>query len=228
MVEAGAASALPTCGIPIVVIPLGFVLKPHSNKLRLIVNMTYVIKHLTKRVFKFEWLSDIADMAEKDEFSLSYDLTSGYYHVALLPESRRFIGLKWKGIYYQYNCLPFGLSTAPWVFSKIIRELVMYWGSKGINILPYLDDSLFLIMGYDAGNFLAKVVKEDMRRAGLTINWNKNDDIPKHERRHLGFDVDRANGLFKYPSQDRKHSGRMQLLYLTLRGLEFMHASLHA
>ncbi len=52
-------------------------------------------------------------------------------------------------------------------------------------------------MGYYAGCLLAKIIKEDMRRAGITINWDKIDDISKHERRHLGIDVDLANGLFK-------------------------------
>jgi hypothetical protein len=108
MVEAGAASALLACFIPTAVSPLGVVPKPRLNKSRLIVNMIYVNKQITKRVFKFEGLSDIADMAEKGDFLLSYDLTSGYYHVKLLhPESRRFVGFKLKGIYYQYNCLLF-------------------------------------------------------------------------------------------------------------------------
>ncbi len=124
MVESGAASALPTIGIPTAVSPLGDFPKPHSNMLRLIANIIYVNKHITIRVFKFKGLSDIANIAEKGDFSLSYYLTSGYYHVALHPESRRFVEFKWKGIYYQYNCLTFWLSTAPWVFSK--DGLVMY------------------------------------------------------------------------------------------------------
>ena len=64
MVEASAASALPTSFIPTVVCPLGVVPKSHSDKLRLIVNMSYVDNHLGKRVFKFEGLSDIDDMAD--------------------------------------------------------------------------------------------------------------------------------------------------------------------
>ena len=71
------------------------------------------------------------------------------------------------------------------------------WRSKGVNILPYLDDFLFLIIGRDAGCLLAKIIEEAMRRAGLTNNWDKYYDTPKHERRHLGFNVDLANGLFK-------------------------------
>ncbi len=52
-------------------------------------------------------------------------------------------------------------------------------------------------MGYDVGCLLAEIVKEDMSREGLIIKWGKSDDTPKHEERHLGFDVDLANGLFK-------------------------------
>jgi hypothetical protein len=136
MVEAGATSALPTGVIPTAVSPLGVVPKPHSEELRLVVNMIYVNNHLVKRVFKFEGLSDIGDMAKKGDYSLSYDLTSGYCHVALHPDSRRLVGFKKKEKYYQYNCLSFGLSTAPWVFSKVIRELVMYWRARG-SIFPF-------------------------------------------------------------------------------------------
>ena len=153
-IEAGAASALSTGVIPTVVSPPDVVPKPYSEKLRLVVLMRNVNNPLVKRVFEFEGLSDIADMVNKEDYSLSYDLTSRYYHVALHPNSRRFVGFKWKGKYYQYICLPFGLSIALWVLSKVIRELVMYWRSRGVNILPYLDDFIFLIMGYDAGSLL--------------------------------------------------------------------------
>jgi hypothetical protein len=96
MVGAGAASDLPIGVITTAVSPLGVVPKPLSDKLRLIDDMRYVNNHLVKRVFKFEGLSDIADMADKGD-SMSYDFTSGYYHVVLHPDSRHFVGFKWKG-----------------------------------------------------------------------------------------------------------------------------------
>ena len=65
MVEVGAASALPPAVIPTVVSPPDVVPKPHSDKLRLIVNMRYVNDHPVKRIFKLEGLSDIPDMAQK-------------------------------------------------------------------------------------------------------------------------------------------------------------------
>ena len=99
-------------------------------------------------------------MIEKDDYCVAYDLTSVYYHVSLHINSQIFVGFNWKGVCYQCNCLPFGLSTSPWVFSKVICELVMYWRAKGINILPYFDDLLFIIIGCEACRHLARIVKE--------------------------------------------------------------------
>ena len=95
MLEAWAASVLLAGVDPRIVSPLGVVSKPHSDKLRLIINMRYVNEHLAKRVFKIEGLSDIVDIAEIGDYSISHDLTSGYYHVSLHPNSMRFIGFKW-------------------------------------------------------------------------------------------------------------------------------------
>ena len=85
------------------------------------------------------------------------------------------------------------------MFSKVIRELVMYWRARGINILPYLDDLLVMITGCEACRTLARIVEEEMRLAGLTINWEKSDGTPLQERIHLGFVVNLAEGLFKVP-----------------------------
>jgi len=87
--------------------------------------MSYVNEHVVTNKFKLEGLSDLADLAEKGEYAVSFDLTSRYYR---------------KGEYCQYNYLPFGLKSAPWVFeggsSKVMRELVRYWRKSGISALP--------------------------------------------------------------------------------------------
>ncbi len=75
--------------------------------------MRYVNRHLGEKKFGMEGLKDLADLAKKGDHAVSYDLISGYYHVGLHPESRTFVGFKWEGKYYTYNCLSIGLSTAP-------------------------------------------------------------------------------------------------------------------
>ena len=82
---------------------------------------------MEKKKFKFDGLKDLSDLAEKEDHAVSLDLTSGCYRVELHPRTRTYIGFEWKGSYNFYNCLLFGLTTAPLVFSKVTRELVIYW-----------------------------------------------------------------------------------------------------
>jgi hypothetical protein len=114
---------------------------------------------------------------------MSYDLMSGYYHVGLFQASRTYAGFKWGGKYYVYNCLIFGLSTAPWVFSKAMREMVMHWRRWGIRVLPYLDDLMCMERGFWQCVQLARRAERDIFLAGLKINMPKCHSIPAQQRR---------------------------------------------
>ncbi len=130
---------------------------------------------------------------------MSYDMMSGYYHVGLHPRSRTFVGFNLKGRYYVYNCLPFGLPTAPWVFYKVMRELVIFWSRSSISVLPYLDDFVSTKHGFGACVVPARRVEGDLVRAGLRINEPKCCRIPAQQRRQLGFEVDFATEKFQVP-----------------------------
>ena len=54
--------------------------------------MRYVNWHLGKKVFMSEGLKDLADLAERGDHAVSYDMMSGYFHVGLHPRSRTFFG----------------------------------------------------------------------------------------------------------------------------------------
>ncbi len=83
MLGTDAMTLLPPRGKPQVVSPVGVMPKRGTDKHRLTVNMRYVNKHLGKKAFKFEGLNDLADLAERGDYAVSYDLMSGYYHVGL-------------------------------------------------------------------------------------------------------------------------------------------------
>jgi hypothetical protein len=171
MLKASAIDRLPSIGVkPSVVSPLEVVPKARIGKLRLIMNLRYVNRHLIKKVFKFEGLSDLTDLADKSDFSVAYDLASGHYHVGLYHSSKTYVGFEWEGTFYVCNCLPFGLSTAPWVFSKVVREIVMFWRRKGIRLPPYLDDLFFIKQGWSLCAAMTREVECDMFNAGLQIS----------------------------------------------------------
>ncbi len=98
---------------------------------------------------------------------MSYDIKSGYYHVGLHPVTQRFVGIKLEGVYYVYTCLPFGLSTSPWVFSKVMRENVMFLRRCGIRVLPYLDGLFFQNIGVRACRLMGIRIERDCFKAIL-------------------------------------------------------------
>jgi hypothetical protein len=77
ILAAGAISKLSTGNKPPVMSPLGVVPKGNSGKSRLIINMRYVNEHLICKKFKFEGLSDLADMAKKETLQSRLTLPQG-------------------------------------------------------------------------------------------------------------------------------------------------------
>ena len=75
---------------------MGVVPKGKEGKFRLIINVSCVNDHLVTNKFKIEGLSDLADLAEKVDYAVSFGPTSGYYHVGLHPRTRTYIGFCWK------------------------------------------------------------------------------------------------------------------------------------
>ena len=52
--------------------------------------------------------------------------------------------------YYVFCVLPFGLATACYFFTKLMRPLVKYWRGQGLRIIVYLDDGIAAIAGEQA------------------------------------------------------------------------------
>ena len=63
----------------------------------------------------------------------AFDLKSGYHHIDVAPHHRKYLGFEWGGKFYTFAVLPFGLSSAPYVFTKVMRVLVQLWRSKGLK-----------------------------------------------------------------------------------------------
>ena len=52
--------------------------------------MSYVNGHLVTNKFKLEGLSDLANLVEKVDYAVSFDLTSWNYHVGMHPRTRTY------------------------------------------------------------------------------------------------------------------------------------------
>ena len=67
-------------------------------------------------------------------------LKKGYWLVKLNPNHKKFIGVSLDGKYYVTNVLILGICDAVFAFTKLVRPIVRYLRSRGVNVLVYIDD----------------------------------------------------------------------------------------
>ena len=78
----------------------------------------------------------------KGEWVTSIDLTDAYLHVPIHTLSRKYLRFCHKGVIYQFTSLPFGLATAPLVFTNLVKEVKLIALQQEIRLHQYLDDWL--------------------------------------------------------------------------------------
>ena len=84
----------------------------------------------------------------------SFDLKSGYHHVDIFPDHRKYLSFSWtfscgRTRFLEFTVLAFGLSSAPYLFTKLFKPLIRKWRSEAKGIVVYLDDGLGSAAGYN-------------------------------------------------------------------------------
>jgi hypothetical protein len=70
---------------------------------------------------------------------ITIDLKHAYLHVPMSLEASMWLGFMWRNQNYRQLTLPFGLATAPYVFTMLIRKVIAYLRLNYI-VMAYLDD----------------------------------------------------------------------------------------
>ena len=125
------------------ILPLG-VAANSAGKLRLIWDGRHVNRHLLRRRFRMETLQrEGRALFERSLFGGTADISAAYHHVEMAEESLPFLGFEWGGQFYRFEVLPFGLSTAPFLFTTVMGHSVRFLRSVGVDLIAYLDDLIF-------------------------------------------------------------------------------------
>lgn len=175
---------------------------------RLILDLRFINKHVWKQSIKFEDLKVALHYLDWGHFIFSFDIKSGYHHVEIFPSHQSFLGFSWffKGRvrHFCFRVLPFGLSMAPYIFTKLFRPLVAYWRQIGIHIVVYLDDDLGEAPSHQVALLHSAIVKSDLISSGFVPNCEKSIWAPTQVLDWLGFTIDLFQGLLFVPGEKLK------------------------
>ena len=201
--------------------PIGTVIKIGSKKDRVIHNLSHN-KHKNEAVNSFisdqdkkveyETIKDIVRYFKQlgpDAYISVWDMFEAYRQVRIDKEWHKFLGIKWDQKIYRYTCLPFGLASAPKIYSEfaeLIRKIIIerkpeLWKLNAQDLLfNYLDDywagHISLFQAWDQFLDLLEVLIE----LGIPTQWKKVSP-PDKRQKLLGFIFDIAKQIFYVPPE---------------------------
>ena len=109
---------------------------------RVILDLSELNVFVRKVNFKMESIYSIMAMIRPGDFFVSIDIEDAYYTIAIHILSMPYLTFIFLGVYYQFTCLPQGLSSAPRIFPRVMRVVLAYLRTFGVRIAAWLDDLL--------------------------------------------------------------------------------------
>ena len=126
-----------------------------------------------------------------------------YLHIPMHPDSQHLIRFASNGNLYQFQSLPFGLCTAPWIFTTVIQAVVAQLHIRGIHCVPYLDDWLFRHQDAEQLSRALEYSLALLRSLGFLINVGKSTLNPTQRLEYCGMEIDTRAGWFR-PVEKRR------------------------
>lgn len=194
-----------------------FIVPKPNGKFRPVINLKYLNYFVTYEHFKQETFSVILDLIQENDFFTSIDLKDAYFSIPVHEDFQKFLKFIWEGQLFQFICLPFGLASAPRIYTKVLKPVYAWFRKQGFRCSYYIDDSLNMNKDRDVCRSNALKMSETLDSLGYTINKEKSVFVPTQRIVFFGFIIDSV--LFKVFLPEEKVQKIISLArYLLIRG----------
>ena len=178
-----------------------FCIPKKDSTWRPIVNLKPLNMFIRYEHFKMEGLDSVKFLVRQGDWLVKIDLKDAYLTVPIHPSQRKFLRFSWRKRIFQFRCLPFGLSAAPRVFTKLLKVVVAFLREKGIRLVIYLDDILLLNQSQKKVKAEAMAAIDLLNSLGFLINYDKSVITPSQKMEYLGLVIDSKALTFALPDK---------------------------
>jgi hypothetical protein len=93
--------------------------------------------------------------------------------VPIAEYDQKYLGFNWKGITYQYTCLPFGIAFAPRLLTKLLKPVYASLRNLGHKSVDYIEDSLLCGESVNECTENINATLSQFTKLGFVVHKNK-------------------------------------------------------
>ena len=141
-----------------------------NNKWRLCIDYRDTNSNTIKQSFQMPLIQYILDRLAGSNYFSVIDLQSGYWQVRISKESRHITAFSTPDGHFEWSRVPFGLTNAPMVFSRIMKDI-----TEGCEkfVEVYLDDTIIFSKTIEDHINHINIVLKKLSEGGMMVNSAK-------------------------------------------------------
>ena len=148
-----------------------------------------------------EHIPTILPLIKRNAYMTSIDLKDAYFSLPIVKRHRKYLRFTWQKTLYEFQCLCFGLSLAPFYFTKAMKPVFSQVRHEGIHCTHYIDDSLYISPSERQLQKDTAQARDLLQSLGFTINLEKSSFQPSKQITHLGFIIDSEKYTVSLPKE---------------------------
>ena len=164
-----------------------FYVSKKNGKFRPIIDLSVLNRYIVTPSFKMETLQKILPLIFQVLWATSLDVTDAFLSVPIHPDLQIYFVFVLDGIVYMFQKMPFGLTTAPWLFTRVMKPVKKFLRGKGVSLSSFLDDFLILAITKALAELHTSWTQRLLEWLGFSINLEKSSVIPLQRIEYLGL-----------------------------------------
>lgn len=161
--------------------------KKGTDKLRWVLDSRSLNERLVRPEFRLEGINHIRHLLRRDDWLCSLDIKDAFLQVPMNRKHRRYLAFRALGRQFQFTRMIFGLTSAPYDFTRLLKPVMAALHKQGIRATIYLDDMLIAASGYHEALLAVNTAAQLLTDLGFPINYEKSQYVPVQRLEHLGM-----------------------------------------
>ena len=178
-----------------------FLVEKKDGGQRPVINLKGLNQYVKVEHFKMEGLHLLPDLIQAGDWMVKLDLKDAYLQIPIHPDHQKYLVFQWDDKFYQFTCLPFGLSAAPRAFTKLLKPIVGFLRQIGCHLIIYLDNILILHQDNNQLHQITLSACQLFEHLGLLVNNKKSVLTPCQQLEFLGFQLCTMTLRISVPSE---------------------------